>query len=65
MDPTPKIIISASGMATGGRVLFHLKKYAPDPRNTILFTGYQAIETRGARMINGEKLVEMFKPLIG
>jgi metallo-beta-lactamase family protein len=52
-DPMPKIIISASGMATGGRVLHHLKRYAPDPRNTILFAGYQAVGTRGAAMLAG------------
>lgn len=45
----PKVIISASGMATGGRVLHHLKSYAPDARNTILFAGFQAGETRGGR----------------
>lgn len=49
----PMIIISASGMATGGRVLHHLKAMAPDPRNTILFAGFQAAGTRGARMVNG------------
>jgi hypothetical protein len=36
------IIIAASGMATGGRVVHHLKAFAPDPRNTILFSGFQA-----------------------
>lgn len=45
--PGPMIIISASGMATGGRVLHHLKKFAPDARNTILLAGYQAAGTRG------------------
>jgi metallo-beta-lactamase family protein len=50
---TPKVIISASGMATGGRVLHHLKHYAPDPRNTILFVGFQAGGTRGAAMLAG------------
>ena len=49
----PKVIISASGMATGGRVLHHLKSYAPDSRNTILFAGFQAGGTRGAAMIAG------------
>ena len=52
-DPMPKIIIAGSGMATGGRVLHHLKVYAPDARNTILFTGYQAGGTRGAELVNG------------
>jgi metallo-beta-lactamase family protein len=49
----PKVIISASGMATGGRVLHHLKQDAPDSRNSILFTGYQAGGTRGAAMVAG------------
>lgn len=53
-DPMPKIIIAGSGMATGGRVLHHLKVYAPKPENTILFAGYQAGGTRGARMVAGE-----------
>lgn len=52
-NPMPKVIISASGMATGGRVLHHLKRYAPDPRNTILFAGFQAGGTRGAAMVAG------------
>ncbi len=52
---SPKIIVSASGMMTGGRVLHHLKIIAPDPRNTILMTGYQAGGTRGARLLAGER----------
>jgi metallo-beta-lactamase family protein len=55
----PMIIISASGMATGGRVLHHLKRFAPDPRNTILFAGYQAGGTRGATLLAGEKSVKI------
>lgn len=54
-NPMPKIIISASGMATGGRVLHHLKRYAPDAKNTVLFAGFQAGGTRGAAMIAGAK----------
>jgi metallo-beta-lactamase family protein len=49
----PMIILAASGMATGGRVVHHLKAFAPDPRNLILFTGYQAAGTRGAAMLAG------------
>ena len=49
----PMIIVSASGMATGGRVVHHLKAFAPDPKNAILFTGYQAAGTRGAAMVGG------------
>ena len=55
----PKVIISASGMATGGRVLHHLKRYAPDPKNTILFAGFQAGGTRGAAMIAGADSVKI------
>lgn len=61
---TPKIIISASGMATGGRVLHHLKVFAPDSRNTLLFAGYQAGGTRGARILNGEKEVKIFGEMV-
>jgi metallo-beta-lactamase family protein len=59
-----KIIISASGMATGGRILFHLSTYAPDERNTILITGYQAMGTRGARLLNGEKEIKIHGEMI-
>lgn len=51
----PKVIISASGMATGGRVLHHLKAYAPDPRNTVLLAGYQAAGTRGEALMSGAR----------
>jgi metallo-beta-lactamase family protein len=47
------IIIAGSGMATGGRVIHHLKAYAPDKRNTILLTGFQAGGTRGASLLRG------------
>jgi metallo-beta-lactamase family protein len=49
----PRIIVSASGMATAGRVLHHLKALAPDPRNTILLAGFQAPGTRGADLAAG------------
>ena len=58
-NPVPKVIISASGMATGGRVLHHLKRYAPDPKNTILFAGFQAGGTRGAAMMAGAESVKI------
>jgi metallo-beta-lactamase family protein len=58
-NPMPKVIISASGMATGGRVLHHLKQYAPDPRNMILFAGFQAGGTRGAAMVEGTESVKI------
>ncbi|MBA7470543.1 hypothetical protein ES707_05830 [subsurface metagenome] len=55
----PKVIISASGMATGGRVLHHLKRFASDPKNTVLFAGYQARGTRGAAMMAGARTVRI------
>lgn len=59
VNPMPKVIISASGMATGGRILHHLKHYAPDRRNTVLFAGFQAAGTRGAAMVGGAEAVKI------
>ena len=55
----PAIIVSASGMATGGRVLHHLKALAPDRRNTIVLAGFQAGGTRGARLLAGERSIRI------
>lgn len=55
----PSIIVSASGMATGGRVLHHLKALGPDPRNTIALVGYQAPGTRGADLQAGKRTIRM------
>jgi metallo-beta-lactamase family protein len=55
----PSIIVSASGMASGGRVVHHLKAYAPDPRNTVLFVGHQAAGTRGAALVGGATAVKI------
>lgn len=55
----PAVIISASGMASGGRVLHHLKAFAPDDRNSILFAGFQAAGTRGAAMVGGARTVKI------
>lgn len=55
-----KIIISASGMLEGGRVLHHIRTFAKDERSTIVFTGYQAAGTRGADVIRGKRHLKMF-----
>lgn len=57
--PMPKIVLSASGMVTGGRVLHHLKQVLPDSRNAVLFTGFQAGGTRGAALVAGETRVKI------
>ena len=58
-NPHPKVIISASGMATGGRVLHHLKHYVTGLKNTILFAGFQAAGTRGAAMMAGTDQIKI------
>jgi metallo-beta-lactamase family protein len=56
----PCIIISASGMATGGRVVHHLREQLPDRRNTVVLTGYQAEGTRGRQLADGATEVKMY-----
>ncbi|ACC70294.1 MBL fold metallo-hydrolase [Paraburkholderia phymatum] len=55
----PMLIIAGSGMATGGRVLHHLRLYAPDPRNTIALVGFQAAGTRGAALAAHESSIKL------
>ncbi len=55
----PMIIIAGSGMGTGGRIIHHFKAFAPDARNTILFSGFQAGGTRGAAMVDGVKDIKI------
>lgn len=56
----PAIIISASGMLTGGRVLHHVAAFGPDRRNAIVLAGFQAAGTRGARLAAGERSLRIF-----
>ncbi len=59
-DPkVPSIIISSSGMATGGRVLHHLEHLLPDSRNAVVLAGYQAEGTRGRSLLDGAKHLKM------
>jgi metallo-beta-lactamase family protein len=63
---TPSIVISASGMATGGRVLHHLARFLPEDRNTVLLIGYQAAGTRGRSLAEGEhelKILGQYVPV--
>ena len=60
----PAIIISSSGMATGGRVLEHLRAALPDGRNTVLFSGFQAEGTRGRRLLDGEQEIKIHGEMV-
>jgi len=55
----PSIIVSASGMATGGRVIHHLARLLPDHRNTVILVGYQAVGTRGRLLADGATELKM------
>ena len=57
-DENPKVMIAASGMVTGGRVLSYLEKYITEPENTVILVGFQAEGTRGRRLLEGEKEIK-------
>lgn len=63
-NPRPAIVISSSGMATGGRVLHHMAAALPDARNTVLFVGYQAAGTRGRALTDGATEVRIHGRMI-
>ncbi|ABK03426.1 metallo-beta-lactamase family protein [Arthrobacter sp. PvP102] len=56
----PMVIISASGMLTGGRILHHIAEYGPDPKNAIILSGYQAGGTRGAALAAGVRQLRIY-----
>ena len=60
----PCIIVSSSGMATGGRILHHLAQRLPDPRNLVLFIGFQAPGTRGSTIKSGAKEVKIYGQMV-
>lgn len=60
----PCIIISASGMATGGRVVHHLRDMLPNPKHTVILVGYQAVGTRGRTLSEGAEFVKMHGELV-
>lgn len=60
----PKIILSASGMAEGGRVLHHIKRFGPDRNSAILFTGFQAPGTRGDKMLRGIREIKIHGQMV-
>ncbi len=60
----PMVLISASGMATGGRILHHLEAFLPNPRATVLFVGYQAAGTRGRTLLEGARELKMHGKIV-
>ena len=59
-DKQSKVVIAASGMITGGRVLSYLERYITQPENSVLLVGYQAEGTRGRKLLEGAKDIKMY-----
>lgn len=60
----PRIIISASGMAAGGRVLHHISSLGRDKKNLLLFAGYQVLGTRGEKLLSGQREIKIFGEMV-
>jgi len=60
-SPSPKVIIAGAGMSQGGRIVHHEKNYLGDPKNTILFVGYQAKNSPGRRILDGESSIKIHR----
>jgi metallo-beta-lactamase family protein len=60
----PCVIVSSNGMAMGGRIQHHLLQRLPDPKNLVLFIGFQAVGTRGRQIKDGEKQVKIFGQVV-
>ncbi|MEV0451687.1 MBL fold metallo-hydrolase [Streptomyces sp. NPDC050600] len=58
--PGPAVIVSSAGMATGGRVLHHLRRLLPDPRNAVVVVGFAAAGTRARDLVDGVRTLKMF-----
>jgi metallo-beta-lactamase family protein len=56
----PAVIVSANGMATGGRIVHHLMNRLPDGRNSVVFVGFQAAGTRGRYLVEGAKTIRIY-----
>lgn len=56
----PSVLVSASGMATGGRVVHHLRRLLPDPRNTVIVVGFAAEGTRARDLVDGARVLKMY-----
>ncbi|TSC68838.1 MAG: metallo-beta-lactamase family protein [Parcubacteria group bacterium Gr01-1014_66] len=61
---SPKVIVAGSGMMNGGRILHHARRYLPDPKSILLIIGYQSTGSLGRDLVNGERMVQIFREQI-